>query len=179
MRKTTTYARKQRRADGTYNGAAFLNSIQLTRPYTESAMPEIGLQGTEDVALHALELVKTAMATLTSGSTPPGNEENFDLLAHAFGVSCIRAGQIAGSEPEQNALLPPLIAGNVTLRQVLARRRKWKKWEVLPAEAEVLTYAVEIYETILMASSPQQMAHAVDLRLVALKGQTMETVGEA
>ena len=179
MRKTTAYARKQRLAGCTYNGAAFLNSIQAARPYTEPSMPEIGMRGTQDTATHALVLVKTAMVALVSGATPPGNEENFDLLAHAFGVSCIRAGQIAGPEPEQNELLPPLIAGNVTLRQVLARRRKWKKWEVLPAEAATLDYAVEIYETILMASSPQQMAHAVDLRMAVLKGQTMETVGES
>ena len=176
MRKTTAYARKQRLAGCTYNGAAFLNSIQAARPYTEPAMPEIGMHGTQDAATHALVLVKTALAALTHGATPPANEENFDLMAHAFGVSCIRAGQIAGMEPEDNPLLPPLIEGNTVLRQVLARRRKWRKWEVLPAEAAVLAYAVEVYETILMASSPQQMATAVDLRLVALKGQTMEGV---
>ena len=179
MRKSSTYARKQRLAGGTYNGAAFLNSIQAARPYTEPAMPEIGMHGTQDTATRALVLVKTALVALITGATPPGNEENFDLLAHAFGVSCIRAGQIAGPEPEDNELLPPLIAGNNALRQVLARRRKWRKWEVLPAEAEVLAYAVEIYETILMASSPQQMATAVDLRMAVLKGQTMETVGES
>ena len=43
-------------------------------------------------------------------------------------------------------------------------------------EATALTYAVELYETILLASSPQQMVTAVDLRMVALKGQTMETL---
>ena len=179
MRKTTTYAKKQRRAGLPYNGAAFMNSLQIARAYTEPAIPAIGMSSTHGVALHALVLVKSALAALVGGATPPGNEENFDLLGHAFGVSCIRAGQIAGPEPEQNELLPPLIAGNVALRQVLNRRRKWKKWEVLPAEAETLAYAVEIYETILMASSPLQMAHAVDLRLIALKGQTMEAVGES
>ena len=175
-RKTSTYARKQRQLGGTYNGAEFLNTIMRSRGYTDAPMPEIGLHGTEDAALHALVLVKTAMAAMVGGATPPGNEENFDLLGHAFGVSCIRAGQIAGPDPEHNELLPPLIAGNVTLRHVLNRRRKWKKWEVLPAEADVLAYAVEVYETILMASSPAQMAEAVGLRLIALKGQTMEAI---
>lgn len=176
MRKTTTYARKQRQVGGTFNGAAYLNALQAARPYTDQALPEVGLHSTEDTALKALVLVKTALVALISGATPAGNEENFDLLAHAFGVSCIRAGQIAGAEPEGNPMLPPLIEGNNTLRQVLGRRRKWRKWEVLKAEAEALAYAVEIYETILMASSPQQMATAVDLRMVALKGQTMESI---
>jgi len=175
-RKTSTYARKQRQLGGTYNGAEFLNTIMRSRGYTEEPMPEIGLRGTEDTAERARGRVKAAYVALTSGATPASNEENFDLMAHAFGVSCIRAGQIAGPEPESNPMLPPLIAGNAALRQVLNRRRKWGKWEVLKAEAEALDYAIEIYETILMASSPAQMAEACDLRMVALKGQTMETI---
>lgn len=176
MRKTTTYARKQRQSGGTFNGAAYLNTIQAARPYTETAAPALGLFATHYAALKALVIVKTALVALTTGATPAGNEEHFDLLSHALGVSCIRAAQIEGSEPECNPILPPLIEGNNALRQVLYRRRKWRKWEVLPAEAAALAYAVEVYETILMASSPLQMATAVDLRLLALKGQTMEGV---
>lgn len=177
MRKTTAYARRTARQP-TFNGAAFLNTIQAARPYTEPAAPALGLFTTEDAAVKALVIVKTALVALTTGATPRGNEEHFDLLAHALGVSCIRAGQIGGSEPEGNPMLPPLIEGNAALRQVLNRRRTWGKWQVLPTEAATLTYAVELYETILLASSPQQMADAVALRLVALKGQTMETLEE-
>lgn len=79
-------------------------------------------------------------------------------------------------EVDSNPMLPPLVDGNNALRQVLNRRRTWGKWQVLPAEAETLRYAVDLYETILLASSPQQMATAVDLRMQALKGQTMETL---
>lgn len=176
MRKTTTYARKQRQSGGTFNGAAYLNTLQAARGYTEPALPALGLFATEDAAVKALVIVKTALVAMTTGATPPNNEEHFDLLSHALGVSCIRAAQIEGSEPECNPILPPLIDGNNALRQVLYRRRKWGKWQVLPAEAETLRYAVDLYETILMASSPQQMATAVDLRMQALKGQTMETL---
>lgn len=175
-RKVSTYARKQRRLGGTYNGAEFLNTIMRSRGYTEEPMPNIGLRGTEYAAAQALNMVKTAFLALTSGATPAANEENFDLMGHALGVSCIRASQIAGPNPESNPMLPPLIAGNAALRQVFNRRRKWGKWEVLKAEAESLDYAVEIYETILMASSPAQMATACDLRLLALKGQTLESL---
>lgn len=175
MRKTTAYARRLARQP-TFNGAAYLNTIQAARPYTEPAAPALGLLATEEAAVKALVIVKTALVALTTGATPPGNEDHFDLMSHALGVSCIRAAQIGGPEPESNAMLPPLIDGNNALRQVLNRRRTWGKWQVLPTEGNTLTYAVEIYETILLASSPQQMATAVDLRMVVLKGQTMETL---
>lgn len=177
MRKTTAYARKRAMAP-TYNGAEYLNTIMRSRGYTEQPMPELGLHGTEDAALKALVIVKTALVALTTGATQPRNEEHFDLMAHALGVSCIRAGQIGGPEVDSNPMLPPLVDGNNALRQVLNRRRTWGKWQVLPAEAETLRYAVDLYETILLASSPQQMATAVDLRMQALKGQTMETLEE-
>lgn len=174
MRKTTAYARRLRRTGGHYNGAEYLNAIQRSRGYTDPAMPELGLQATDDAALKALVVVKTALVAMTTGATPPGNEEHFDLLAHALGVSCMRAGQIAGPEVGGNPMLPPLVAGNNALRQVLARRRNIGRWKVKADEGATLAAAVEIYETILMASSPQQMADAVDMRLKALKGQTME-----
>lgn len=179
MRKTTAYARRIRRTGGAYNGLEPLNAIMRTRGYTEQAMPEVGLHGTEDAAVKALVVVKTALVAMTTGATPPGNEEHFDLLAHALGVSCIRAGQIGGPEVDRNPMLPPLVEGNNALRQVLNRRRRWGKWQVLPAEVDTLSEAIDLYETILLASSPQQMAIAVDLRMQVLKGQTMETLEEA
>lgn len=176
MRKTTAYARKMRRQGGLYNGAEYLNTIQRSRSYDEPADPELGLFATKDVATKASVLVMAALEKMATGATPPGNEEHFDLLAHALGVSCIRASQIAGPDVDSNPMLPPLVEGNNTLRGVLARRRKWGKWQVLPVEVGVLRYAVEVYETILQASSPAQMAEAVDLRMKALRGQTLETL---
>lgn len=176
MRKTTTYARKQRQSGGTFNGAAYLNTIQSARGYTEPAAPLVGLFCTEDAAVKALVIVKTALVALVSGATPPGNEEHFDLLAHAVGVSIMRAGVIGGDDPQTNPLLPPLIDGNAALRLVLNRRRKWGKWEALKGEATTLAYAVEVYETILMASSSAQMAQAVDMRMRALQGRVQESI---
>ncbi len=175
MRKTTAYARRMARQP-TFNAVEYLNAIERSRAYTEPGLPAVGVLGTEPTAIKALVIVKTALVAMTSGATPPGNEEHFDLLAHACGVSIMRAGQIGGDDPQSNELLPPLIEGNTVLRQVLARRRKWKKWEVLPAEAAALTYAVEVYETILMASSPAQMAQAVDLRMRAMQGRVQEGI---
>lgn len=174
MRKTTAYARRLRRTGGTFNGAEWLNTIQRSRGYTETPQPEVGLTSTQDTAVHAAVLVRTALQALVTGATPPGNEEHFDLLAHALGVSCIRAGQIAGEEVDANPMLPPLVAGNQALRRVLTRRRHTGRWRMRTDEADALREAVDLYETILLASSPQQMADAVDLRMRALQGQTME-----
>lgn len=178
MKKTTLYARKRRAPERRqYNSAEWLNVIQRCTGYSPDAPVGSWLDtGTQDAADNAVNRVMTAFASIKTGQTAANNEEPFDLIAHALGVSCMRAGQIAGTEPEQNIMLPPLIAANATLRKVLDRRRKWGKWEMLPAEVEAVDYALEIYETIVRASSPAQMASAVDLRLQALKGRTLETL---
>ena len=153
--------------------------VQACAPYTDEPIPGLALTGASECANFADALVTQAFESLKCGVVWAGDEEPFDLLAHALGVSCIRAAQIAGESVETNEMLPPLIAGNKALRSLLARRRKWGKWELLPAEVEALDWAVEIYQTILHASSPAQMTTAVTLRLQALKGQMLETVGEA
>lgn len=178
MKKTTLYARKRRAPERRqYNSAEWLNVIQRCAGYTPDAPAGSWLgAGTQDAADNAVNRVMTAFASIKTGQADAANEEPFDLIAHALGVSCMRAGQIAGTAPEQNIMIPPLIAANVTLRKVLQRRRKWGKWEMLPAEVEAVDYALEIYETIVQASSPAQMAEAVELRVKALKGQTLESV---
>ena len=177
MKKTTAYARKQRRTGGTWNGAEWLNTLQRSTGYTTEPPPGSWIPGgTQDAADKAIKRVKDAFDSLKVGMTPAANEEHFDLLTYALGVSCIRAGVIAGKDPADNIMLPPLIAANAAMRSVLARRRKWGKWEIIAAEVEAVDYAIEIYETIVLASSPAQMSEAVDARMRAIKGQTLETV---
>lgn len=179
MRKTTAYARKHRRNGAEYNGAAWLNVVQRSTGYSAESLPGSWLPGTQDAAENAVKMVMDAFACMRWGRTPANDERDFDLIAHALGVACVRAGQIAGVEPSDNIMLPPLIAGNAAMRAVLARRKKWLKWEMLAGEIEAVDYALEIYETIVRASSPAQMSEAVDLRLKALKGQTLETLEAA
>jgi len=150
--------------------------VQACAPYTDEPIPGLALTGTSECANFSAALVTGAFAKLRAGTVAASDEEPFDLLAHAFGVSYIRAAQIAGESVGTNEMLPPLIAGNKALRSLLARRRKWGKWELLPTEVDALDWAVEIYQTILHASSPAQMAAAVTLRLQALKGQMLEVL---
>ena len=175
-RKMTKFSRK-RQADGrTWNGAAWLNTLQRCTGYSTESLPGSWVPGTQDAAENAVKRVMGAFASMKAGQTPAHDEEHFDLIAHALGVACIRASQIAGIEPSDNIMLPPLIAANVAMRAVFARRKKWRKWEMLAAEIEAVDYALEIYQTIVRASSPAQMSEAVDLRMKALRGQTLETL---
>lgn len=176
MRKTTAYARK-RAARPTFNGAEWLNTIQRCAGYTDEAPIGSWLPtGTQGAADGAIARVKSAFEAFKAGTVVPEDEEQFDLMAHALGVSCIRASQIAGPIPESNAMLAPLIAGNHALRRMLARRRKWNKWEMLDKDAAELDWAVEIYETIVRASSPAQMTEASDLRMKAFASRELETL---
>lgn len=160
---------------GQINKPSWLDVIQRCKPYDDEPIPGSWLPGTQDVAERSIKLVRDAFDSLKTGS-PPDTERDFDLISHALGVSIIRAGQIAGEVIEDNIMLPPLIDANKAMRAVLARRRKWGKWELISAEIETLDYALEIYEVIVRASSPAQMSEAVDLRREALKGQFLETL---
>lgn len=176
MKKTSTYSRKRQTTGSTWNGAAWLNVLQRSTGYSaESPIGSWLATGTQDSADRALQRVKAAFKTFKDGGVWAGDEDNFDLIAHALGVSCIRAGQIAGTNPADNIMMPPLIAGNVAMRKVMTRRKRFGKWEMLPAEVEAVDWALEIYETILLASSPAQMTLAADMRMQAIKGQPLET----
>jgi hypothetical protein len=61
---------------------------------------------------------------------------------------------------------------------VRERHRKLGRWGVSSTDRQALTEAVEIYETILTSSSPQQMQSAVDIREQALaRGQVYHLEG--
>ena len=175
MKKMTAYSRKRQASGRKWNGAAWLNTLQRCTGYSTESLPGSWLPGTVDAADRALQRVKSAFESLQAGQTPPENEEPFDLIAHALGVSCIRAGQIAGTEPESNVMLPPLIAANAAMRKMMTRRHRFGKWEMLPAEVQAVDWALEIYETILLASSPAQMTLSADMRMQAIAGQPLET----
>jgi 1,2-phenylacetyl-CoA epoxidase PaaB subunit len=176
-RKTTKFSRKRLATGGLYNGAEWLNTISRCRPYTTETLPGAVVDGsTQEVADKAIEKAREAFARLKAGATPHQDQDDFDRLVHALSVSCVRAGEIAGPAPESNELLPPLIAGNKALRAVLTRRQRFGKWQMLVAEIEAVDWAVEIYETILQASSPAQMTVAMEKHMKWIDGQKLEEI---
>ena len=132
MRKTSAYSRKRQVTGRTWNGAAWLNVLQRSTGYTtESPIGSWLDTGTQDAADNAIARVKQAFQSLKVGTVPPADDEPFDLIVYALGVSCIRAGQIAGTLPSDNPMLPPLIAANAVMRKVMTRRKRFGKWEML------------------------------------------------
>lgn len=170
MKKSSTYAHKRRGSIGLFNGAEYLNAISRCRPYSDEVLPGATTgETTQAAAEKSLKLVDMAYRSLKAGKTHANDADDFNRLAHALGISEIRAEQIAGLDHAQNAMLPILAAGNAVLDKIKARRIKWGKWEVLPTEAETIFDALEVYETILLASSPAQMSDAVDKRTAWLR----------
>jgi len=174
-RKTTSYARKRKHSPIS-NGSAWLDSIQRSAPYSDEPIIGSWLPGTQSAATNSMNRVRDAFGRMQLGWTAPADTMDYDLMTHAMGISCIRAGQIAGEDSDNNPMLPPLIAANLALRHVLNRRRKWGKWEILPVEAESIDWAIEIYEVIVQASSPMQLTAAVDLRMLGLAGAVQESL---
>lgn len=174
-KKLSLYSRKRMVKGHEFNGAEWLNAINRCRPYT-SEPPIGGIEGTESAATKAMLIVRQAFQSLKSGEVAPDDEETFDKLSHALGVACVRAGQIGGPEIDGNPMLEILVPGNAALRRCLDRRRKRGVWGLDGPAITELTEAIEVYEAIVQASSPEQMTAAHDLRTRALKGATLEAL---
>lgn len=172
MRKTTTFTRKRARTEAyqiaqkSPEAAALLNAYRITnvlrfsRPFDEES-------GTLVNAVGAANDVKAALTRMIDGTSD--NVRDFDQLAAALGIAEVRAFDIGGEALD--AMDAPILAGNAALKKVQARYAKWGKFQIEPSEAQSIVDAVEIYETILFASSPRQMANAVDARMRIIKEQ--------
>ena len=164
-RKLSAHGRKLKQGRGAFNGVEFLNAISRCRPYTDEIIPgAVAKEPTQDAAEKSVKLVEGAYKRIQTGQTDPNDADDFNRLAHALGIAEIRAEQIAGKDHASNPMLPILATGNAVLGQVRARRSKWGKWEMLPAEADFVFDALEVYEEILLASSPAQMDDACGKR---------------
>lgn len=169
MRKTTAYARKARRTGSTFNGAEYMNTIQRCRAYTDEPVPGSLVEGTQDVATKAMILVQDAYGLIKTGKAP--DYRAFDIIAHALGISMLRAIEIAGEDDYTNTMLPILKSATNAMERVRARYDRIKMWGFDgPAIDEVLA-GIEIYETILQASSPAQMAGAAEKREEILRAR--------
>lgn len=164
-RKTSAYSRK-RRAPGrsTFNGAEWVNVVQRCATY--GALDEIaGFQcNTEDAATKAEAGVMGALESLMAHTPPDDVETLFNVLAHAVGVSMIRALQIDPDE-SKNPALPIIKDGTEALRRAMARWDERKQFGLDAAGRLDLPAAIDVYREILRNSSPAQMVKATDERM--------------
>lgn len=122
---------------------------------------------------------------LSRGAVPADDEETHDYLCHVVGIAQIRVADIglanrrSGGIDTANGLLLTLNAAAQGLLRARQRHAKTGKWGLDGPAIEPLREALDIYETVLSASSAQQMEHAQGARLRALQMQQAERVGVA
>lgn len=176
MKKTTAYARRLKHQGNYYNGARWLTTIAACLPY-DSDKPV----GASPQAMSPKQLsdkhranARLAFEQIKGGAVHPANVQPIDLLSHCMGVACIRAAQIAGDDADNNPLLAQLVPANQALQRCIDRRRTLGVWGFDGLALTQVADGLEGFETILLASSPQQMESAVMARHAALQGRVQE-----
>lgn len=178
-RKASAYARKIRRQPhlGIINGAEWLNAIQRVRPYdVDEAIPGTWLPDggqTRDAATLVALRVRAAFDRLRLGEVPPDDAEPHDILAQVLGVSWLRALDIAGPDAARNPMVPIIQGGLDALRRTSERHARLHAWGLDGPAIQQLADALDVYDEILMKSSPAQMTAATDrrLRLLAIQAR--------
>jgi len=175
-RKTSTYARRMRRQPdgGTFNGAEWLNTFQRCRGYTDEAIPgAFNADGGQTIAVArgAALRVRAAFDNIKTGQVPGDDTEPHDMLAHALGVAWLRAIDIAGPDASTNTMLPIIQAGTDAVLRMAERKRRLNVWGLDGPGLVQVAEALDVYDEILMNSSPAQMSAAADKRaqLLALR----------
>ncbi|GLS13638.1 hypothetical protein [Hydrogenophaga electricum] len=173
-RKTTPYARK-RAARARHQAAhpvsdanlAWITAIERSRPFDDDPVIPGLTAPTGSNAVAAAIMVRTALDDLLAHRVKPDDTRAADLVSHAIDMAHIRALQI--QPDDDNPALPPLLAAKAAMYQVRQRRVRVGAWGLAGPEREQLLAAIDIYEDVLKASSPNQMAKAVDIRREALR----------
>ena len=112
---------------------------------------------------------------LERGLVPAGDEETHDYLCHVVGISQIRVCDIGmanksnGGIDAANELLLTLNAAAQGLMRARERHAKAGRWGLDGPAIEPMRGALDIYETVLNASSAQQMEEAQGVRLRCLQ----------
>ena len=173
MKKTTTYARKMKRHGDHYNGARWLTTIAECSPYaTEKpvgASPQA--MSPKQLADEHMAAARLAFEKIKQGLARPSDVQPIDLLSHCMGIACVRAAEIAGADATDNALLAQLVPANQALQRCIDRRRTMGMWGFDGLALTQIADGLEVFETILLASSPRQMDAAVTARHAALQGR--------
>ena len=166
MKKTTAYARKRAHLGPmvTFNGAEWMNTLNRVRSNSEA--PPHGFLGNAEAAIRSAVVVRKALQSLLDCQLPDDPEHEHDVLAHALGVSVIRALQI---QPLDNPMLPILKSGTDALKRAINRYSNARTWGLDGEGRIALMEAIDLYAQILHLSSPAQMTKATEERMTVLK----------
>lgn len=145
---------------------ALFAQLAMCRPYDAGPIPGDGsslADYAQQVRTRSINNVRAAMLRLTEGLTD--QIDDVMILSEAFGVSSIRAIEIAGPDANTNPVLQALHDGQRALQAVVKRHGKWEKWEMLELEHDAVSLGIEWYVDIITNSTPQQMEGAMKTRL--------------
>ena len=132
-------ARAERQA---HNALAGLRLLDSARPFDEGDTTEQHIK-----TRVAFERLKTGAADC----------DDFDRVAMALNLAKIRAMDI------DDGLACMLEHAQGAMTAMRARYGRWSKWDMLQAEREAITEAMDAHEAIADASSPLQMRMAMDV----------------
>jgi hypothetical protein len=176
-RKTTAYARKIRRTGPGFNGAAWLNTLERVRSYTsEPIFHGIEAADTMSAAVKSALVVREAFEDLRTGAAARDDGRAWDIMAHAVDVATIRCIEIAGNDPDKNPMLPIMLAANAALKRIRERRDRTGSWGLDGPALTELPEALDLYQEILMNSSPAQMAKAAQVRWDVIAGKPSKII---
>jgi hypothetical protein len=172
VKKSTAYGRRMRRAGinpatDTVISNSWINAVQRCRVYTDEPIPGASVVGSLSGAHTILLHVRTALDDLLHHRVAPGNARPYEELAMAVDVAHIRAIQI---QPDTgNPAHVPLHEAKAVLYRARQRRERAGVWGLSGPDRETLMAAIDIYEALLLSSSPQQMHAAERMRMDSLE----------
>lgn len=174
-KKTTPYGRKLARLRAAaHNGNALvltdhgasLRALSRCRSFDQAPALDF-MDNYSGHATDAIVMINDALADLLAHRVAPEDSRPFDLLAHAVDVGHIRALQIDHSQT--NPAHATFLAAKAVLQSLRTHHAAYNRWALTGPDRDTIAQAVDHYEAILTASSPQQMAVAVDIRKAALR----------
>lgn len=162
-RKTSKFARKRRTgAQIAVSPGACMQAIIKSTPFHESG---------DGAASMALLKTREAFRKICAGDEPPESNISFDVLAHVCGVSRIRALEIGGIH--NNPMLEIFDAAEAAINRCRHHRDSQGVWGFDDQAICQVEHALEVYETIVLSSSPNQMIKASNLRESILRKQLL------
>jgi hypothetical protein len=157
-RKTSPYTRKrhaQGKPIGVVNSAAWHNAIERCQPLSETAPIVQGLKRATDPWALLVE-ARDALVQMLGHTVAPDNPAPYDCLACIVDVTWMRALQI-DCNPETNPMHGDLSRAREVLYSIRTRWERLGRWGMAGPERDTMKTAVDHYETVLLASSAQQM----------------------
>lgn len=159
-KKTTRYARKrhaQGKPIGVVSLVAWHNAIERCQPLSETAPIVQGIKRATDPYALLIE-AREALVQLLGHTVAADNPAPYDCLACTVDVTWMRALQI-DRNPDTNPMHADLVAARTVLHSVRTRWERLGKWGMAGPERDTMKTAVDHYEAILLASSPQQLSN--------------------